>query len=364
MPATGESVVIDVTRPRRRNRLGLLVLGLLTQLATAAVLLALYLARRPGDLEPLGFMVLLGPRQAFLVPFLFLIPWAIRRRAGWLLAEQVLAVALCAGPLMGLNCSGLFHPNRHLEAVADRSVRIMSYNIGPNGFEIERLVDYLNKEKIDILLVQEDTDVWKLRARLAAEKGWYFDRHSSIFSRLPIIAESEELTDEVGGHRLYAGRLALVRVKRGELDFLVGSTHGPSLRGAFYNLAVNTDVDQLRQALGWQKRQLMRITMMMDKNDALPLVVGGDFNVPPGSVFSAPLEKRFQDVFAEIGFGYGYTYPTDFPSIRLDKFYLSRGWRPLSCYVAPDFGSDHRPIFAEIQLMESAGKVNRQDVAE
>ena len=338
----------------RRQRLGFWLLAGLTQLALAAILLALYLAHRPTDMDLLGFLVLLGPRFAFLLPFLLITPWAIRRRAHWLLAEQLLGMALCCGPLMGLNWAGLTAQGPAVPVEPANTVRILSYNIGPNGFQVDQLVDYLNQQKIEILVVQEDTDIWKLKARLAADKGWYWDRYGTIFSRLPIVSESEELPDEAGGDKLYAGHLTLARVKQGPRDFIVGSAHGPSMRGPFYKLVKDLDLAELNKALNWQKRQLARIALMMDQNEARPLVVGGDFNVPPGSIYAAPLEKRFQDVYATLGTGWGYTYPTSLPWLRLDKFYLSRGWQPLQCHVAPDFGSDHRPIFTEIQLLEPA----------
>lgn len=348
----------------RRKRLGLWLLTGLTQLALAAILLALYLARWPTDMDLLGFLVLLGPRFAFLLPFLLLVPWAMRRRAHWLLAEQLLGIALCCGPLMGLNWAGLAGPSAAQAVDEANTIRILSYNIGPNGFQVDRLVDYLNQQKIEILVVQEDTDIWKLKARLAADKGWYWNRYSTIFSRLPIVSESNELPDEAGGDKLYAGHLTLARVRRGSLDFIVGSAHGPSLRGAFYKLVKDADLAELRKALDWQKRQLARIALMMDQNEARPLVVGGDFNVPPGSVYAAPLEKRFEDVYARLGTGWGYTFPTRLPWLRLDKFYLSRGWQPLRCFVATDFGSDHRPLFTEIQLLETAATEKQAAPAE
>ena len=91
----------------------------------------------------------------------------------------------------------------------------------------------------------------------------------------------------------------------------------------------------------------------MDASDQRPMIVGGDFNIPPGSIYSQPLDKRFADVFAEVGTGYGFTFPTRFRWLRLDRFYVTRDWQPVSFQVLPEMGSDHRPIMTEVYLRQS-----------
>ena len=345
---------LDVsTRIRNRSRF---VLSAITHLTLTSILLALCLARRPVALEPLRFFVILGPRLAFAFPLLLITPWAWFEGRRWLLLEQLLAFVLVVGPLMGLNLGGIPHSFGKRPPGGPNVVRIMTYNIGPNGFDLEAIIEYLNSEDIHVLLVQEDTFLWRLQSRLALEKGWYANKYGTIFSRIPIVAESEELADELGGEKLYAGHLSIARLKSDTIDILVGSTHGPSLRGAFHKFADHLDTKELNRAMNWQERQLQRIAVMMDQNDGLPLVVGGDFNVPPHSIYSYPLEKRFRDVFAEIGFGYGYSFPSRLPWLRLDKFYISKGWQPRRCFIAPDFGSDHRPLFTELLLEDMAPK--------
>ena len=342
--------------PKRIRHRSRLILQGLTHITLAVILLALCLARRPVAIEPLRFLVILVPRLAFALPLVVITPWAWMERQRWLLIEQLLGFLIVAGPLMGVNLGGIGNAFKQAPASDSNVVRILSYNIGPNGFDVEAIVAYLNSADIHILLVQEDTNLWQLQARLAQEKGWYADQYGTIFSRFPIISESKELPDEVGGEKLYAGHLTIARVKRGRMDFLVGSSHGPSLRGPFHKFVDHWDIAELGESLKWQERQLQRIALMMDQNDSQPLVVGGDFNVPPYSIYSAPLEKRFRDVFAEIGIGYGYSFPSVLPWLRLDKFYISRGWSPQRCFVAPDFGSDHRPVFTELVLEELSEK--------
>lgn len=94
------------TRIRKRSRF---MLSAFTHLTLASILLALCLARRPVALEPLRFFVILGPRLAFALPLLVITPWAWFERQRWLLLEQLLALVLVLGPLMGLNLGGIPH---------------------------------------------------------------------------------------------------------------------------------------------------------------------------------------------------------------------------------------------------------------
>ncbi|MFM1801842.1 MAG: hypothetical protein RJA81_1194, partial [Planctomycetota bacterium] len=286
------------------------LLVIISQMIALGVLLALYLSRNPLDLEPLQFLVTLGPRIAFVVPILLILPVLLYFRQWWLLAENGFLLMIVLGPLMGLNLNGLFHSGLSSETARDRCVRVMSFNIGPYGLDIERLVSYLDTQNVDVLLIQEDSYLWKLKSTLDAKGGWYSNHRNTIFSRFPITAESKELPDEFGGQRIYAGHLDMARLHHEKFDFIVGSAHGPSLRQAFHGFVDHQDLQELKRSMQWQKRQLERIAAMADASDSLPLILGGDFNIPPGSVYSRPLDKRFIDVFAAVGTGYGFTFPT------------------------------------------------------
>src|SRR5207249_1193927 len=105
-------------------------------------------------------------------------------------------------------------------------------------------------------------------------------------------------------------------------------------------------------AWGERRRQLER---MLEHDGPLgrppaPMLLAGDFNDwPPGRV-TRLLGRRLVDA----GRGRGRTFPSRLPSLRLDRIYAGRGLRVISCEVPRASGaSDHRPVVAEIALVES-----------
>ncbi len=338
--------------PKRRavsTRARVLAL-VLTQAAVAVVLAALFLARRPSEFEPYRFIVYYAPRPLFALPFLVLVPLTLWTRQRWLFAECLLGAGLVFGPLMDLhtNLPGSGQTTKRFEQ--DRIFRFMTFNIGVSEkFQIDELADYLKANDVDVLLVQEDAEIVHL-IRKMKDLGWYVNSHATVFSRWPILADSPDLPHEVGGDYLYQAEVHYVRIRRGDQEFLIGSAHAPSVRANFYSFLHQFEEEQLRKVMNWQTRQIERIALSMDRSGNLPIVLGGDFNTPPRSPHVRPLEKRFLDVFAAIGIGYGYTYPAETPWLRLDRFYVSRDWVPLSCRVGPSFGSDHLPFLTELAL--------------
>jgi endonuclease/exonuclease/phosphatase (EEP) superfamily protein YafD len=326
-----------------------------TQATMIVILAALYLARRPSELEPMRFFVYYAPRAVYALPFVVLIPLTLWTRQRWLLAECVLGAGLVFGPLMDLHLNTGSKAVQASQAAEDQMIRIVTFNIGTSStFDIDGLADYLKREKIDILLVQEDAELTRFCRKMTQDLGWHSNKHNTIFSRWPILADSPDLPHEVGGDYLYQAEVQFVRMKRGDQEFLIGSAHAPSVRANFYSFLHDFDQEELRKVMDWQTRQIERIALSMDRSGKLPIILGGDFNTPPRSPHVRPLEKRFMDVFAAIGFGYGYTYPAATPWLRLDRFYVSRDWIPLKCHVAPRFGSDHRPLYVELVLDGSA----------
>jgi endonuclease/exonuclease/phosphatase (EEP) superfamily protein YafD len=82
------------------------------------------------------------------------------------------------------------------------------------------------------------------------------------------------------------------------------------------------------------------------------IILCGDFNDVPSSRIYRRLSETFDDVWAQVGSGNGFTFPVRTPSKRIDYIWLSKGnWcQPLRAWVPHSEASDHLPLVAELKL--------------
>ena len=77
-------------------------------------------------------------------------------------------------------------------------------------------------------------------------------------------------------------------------------------------------------------------------------VVCGDFNMPQESFLYRRDWSTYQNAFASVGQGFGYTKCTRWHGVRIDHVLTSHQWRATSASVEDSLGGDHRPVFAEL----------------
>ncbi|MGE5621054.1 MAG: endonuclease/exonuclease/phosphatase family protein [archaeon] len=89
----------------------------------------------------------------------------------------------------------------------------------------------------------------------------------------------------------------------------------------------------------------------------MPVILCGDFNDRPGSKMHEGLKEYFIDVREMLNSEAGYTFPSDKPDRRIDYIYISKEslkkLKPLSVRVIQSEASDHLPVVAEFELMNS-----------
>jgi endonuclease/exonuclease/phosphatase family metal-dependent hydrolase len=84
-----------------------------------------------------------------------------------------------------------------------------------------------------------------------------------------------------------------------------------------------------------------------------PVVMGVDLNEAPDGPATSWIALRMSDAFAAAGHGRGYTYPAHGPAARIDYLFVSADLTTTRAWVgASTRGSDHRPVFAEIDIPE------------
>jgi vancomycin resistance protein VanJ len=99
-----------------------------------------------------------------------------------------------------------------------------------------------------------------------------------------------------------------------------------------------------------RRRQLERVANYVSTlPEDEPLIVGGDFNCPPGDAVLWLLEPRLTDAFTVAGRGWGATIIdiAGVSMIRIDQIWTSRQLTATKVFAAPALPSDHRMVVAD-----------------
>ncbi len=81
----------------------------------------------------------------------------------------------------------------------------------------------------------------------------------------------------------------------------------------------------------------------------VPVILGGDFNVPQGDRVFRHLRPRLRDAFREGGRGWGNTFLNEFPVLRIDQFWVSPHFMVRSVRARKTEHSDHRMVVCELE---------------
>lgn len=100
-----------------------------------------------------------------------------------------------------------------------------------------------------------------------------------------------------------------------------------------------------------RRRQLLVILQETEAMpSSMPLILGGDFNAPPGDAVCRPLRPRLVDAFGGAGVGWGGTIVNDWPFLRIDQVWVSDHFSPSVVFVKPTRHSDHRMVVCDLTL--------------
>ncbi len=312
------------------------------------VLVTLGMIRVVGDGWWVVDVLLLMPRWIFLGPVALLAAASGWRRCFGHWALQAAIALVVAGPLMNFSA-----PLSQLwtRPPADRErLRVVTFNTAAIPFRDSAFRDWLDRERIDVVCFQEVRETQpKVRAAFGA--GWHFSRGTTIATRYEIVAEMPKFEETFGGGELWTGFLELVRVSNAGGDGI------PRRFAALADNSLRPSATQRRQ----NRRRPPTLVVVATGTRALlgavagagnlPLVLAGDFNLPADDSTMVALRDHFRFAYAEAGWGYGYTKPSNLPWVRIDHILMGPEWSATWCRVGPDFGSDHLPLVAELALI-------------
>jgi endonuclease/exonuclease/phosphatase family metal-dependent hydrolase len=323
----------------------------------AALLLTIAVLRlaAPGIWQAeLGLYV---PRVLFAAPLPILTLVLLVLRMWRALLSQVVAAGLVLFPLMGLELPSLPPPSNPQSP----PFRVLSYNPNFAAGGQDAIVREVTAINPDIILFQQlfftDQLTKALREGYADIRT---DGEFFIASRWPL--RSTEVPERLS----YQGRARSSRFIRYQVDASFGplviyNVHPASPRGqiaaarsggfrhairsgALFSLAARPDI---QGDSGLRALQVLTMTRMADR-EQLPVIIAGDTNLPTLSPSLARFAK-YQDGFAAAGSGFGYTFPSNRPWMRIDRIFASDHLQFRSFGVGCGLVSDHLCVYADIQ---------------
>jgi endonuclease/exonuclease/phosphatase (EEP) superfamily protein YafD len=306
---------------------------------------------------PLAVLLYL-PRLGFALPLPVVVLAVVLARRRGLLIVQLASVLLLIFPIMGLSL-GLGR-----SGVEAGAYRVLSYNIdsGRRGEAI--ILRQMQAARADLFLLQEaagiDGDL--LQAGLP---GYHFHQSGQFWtaSRYPI--------DEV----VVPPKLVVRGVARSPrfIRYRIITPRGPLQVYSIHPISPREGLDEIRgEGLLYEFRkkrlfdprgpglvlgnaalraaQLEAISTDAS-HSALPVIIAGDTNLPGMSWLLARWFGGFKEGFAEVGRGFGYTFPAPkHPWMRIDRVFAGPGLRFLRFDVDRTPGSDHRAVIADIEM--------------
>ena len=299
--------------------------------------LVIWMLLRSGDSATLTTPMLYGPRWVWLFPPLVLLPLAFRHM--WRLLPLVLAVLVVVFPIMQLEINV-----KPVAGTADRHLTVVTFNADQMR-EFGQLNQLLADVRADVLAIQE----WSSENPPDPLPGWTLRCVGSVcVASRHAIATPEALDRSmIGGYDAMAVR-AVVTTSHGPVSFT--SLHLETVREGLEAVmdGRRDALSELRSNIIFRNLESRLIAGWIRKTD-LPIVIGGDFNLPTDSAIFREHWTQFSDGFENAGLGFGYTKFTSWWGARIDHVLYDHTWRALRAEVGPDLGSDHRPMITTLE---------------
>ena len=358
--------------PKKQKHTGLLGwLARLLMAAAALLLLGSYLSMwippaRSWWIAVLGLLYI-----PLVLLNLFLLVWAVAR---WSRAVVIPLLALLPAAFL----AGRYVQFRAPEPTGEPAARIVSYNVGRFAAASRRLglqdpavcadsvMAFLRGTGADVICLQEFylRDPGQVRSYLAsrlpgyeAEFFVYPDARGCYgnvtLSRLPMVAKGKIDFAESSNLALWAdydfgGTRLRVYNCHFESYSISPSRLFRMLRGN-YREAFRYTEGKLRASLMRRPEQVDRV-LGEASAAAFGSIIAGDFNDNPVSLTYRRLLRDRRDTFVEAGRGFGATYRTLWPLLRLDYILHPSAQQALGHQVLRVRYSDHFPIQADIAL--------------
>ena len=297
-------------------------------------------------------VLLFGPRWVLLVPVPVLGIAALWFKRRLLLLPLVAAVLVALGPIMGFTLGwGRFFGGES----TGMKIRVVTFNVAGASRLNTSLPWIMEETRADIIAFQECGSPLQTAVRELHEIAWHtsIEDQMCLVSRYPIsnmrqldrdnirVADGAGIvlthTIDLGDRVLQLTNLHLDTPRKGLAPVREGN-----LSEGFNTLrskSVVRDIES-RQARAWVE------------SDSGLIAVVGDFNLPVESVIYRRHWGDMVNAYSLTGTGFGYTRYAGWIRARIDHVLVGPGLSVQEAFVGPDFGSDHRPMIADLVVDE------------
>jgi vancomycin resistance protein VanJ len=298
------------------------------------------------------WLFLLNSAAVFLfVPLPVAVLVAALQRNVVLIAGALFAVAIFLSAW-----GGLLLPHSQPDATGP-VVTVMTYNLLVSNRDTRGVVDAIREANADVVGFVElnQTMARAIQRELAEEYPYQVMNEedsvsgAGVISRYPIERVDVSALDDP----LWVGDPIAVEVDWEGRPFLFVEVHSP---------ASSHKVDI--------REHQARLLRDFAREQALPLIVGGDFNASDRNQSISIVKEALNDAFRNAGTGLGHTFPgasradtrgssrpesygITWPQwlVRIDYIFYSDDWQAIDARIAPWEGSsDHRGVIAELAL--------------
>ncbi len=322
-------------------------LRFLTVLSTAGVVTVWAAGEFIGERHWLTTLLAYIPQHPFLFPAALLSVGTLALRRPGLAATNVLVLVFGAFHLLGFSIG-------RQETGARADLRVMTYNIHHGAMGVETIAADIRQQRPDLVLLQEAnafrswTNPMPLLATLLPDYRVYtIGDEVALMSRLPVTQVQSRRLRRNGARR--KGLDATVTVGKRKLRIL--NVH--LMTSATGNALARSKAQAptyLRHTAAVRSEQFEEIRRWVERQRD-PFIVAGDFNTPPrGVLYRRVRGWGLTDSFSAAGFGFGATYRSDVPVLRIDHILTGPGVRAVRTWVPPTRSSDHRPVVADLTL--------------
>lgn len=226
----------------------------------------------------------------------------------------------------------------------ETGLRVMTFNcLGTKNLDKEALVEYIEKNRIDILCLQESRhpDTHSDLGEELAEQldGWtaVAGRETSIVTRLPV------RSSRIRRSLLLNPRDTVSVDLGGDKPLTVVNAHFPV---PYFLGKWQGTLGRIER--GDKAREQHWATAKAEIAGPETVLFCGDLNTPPTHGLYRQIERVAKNAFASAGSGFGYTFSSKRPLTRIDHVW-TKGLEPVWCSPGPSFGSDHRCVIAVVK---------------